>query len=120
MHSISFDPQRRMVAASFAGDVLISERCEVVDEMAQAAELMEATKVLVDFTRAKLHRTSVEMAVRFARKLSSDEGLRQCQVAYVLPEAYGFEPAIELFARGRGFAAERFTSKDDAIAWLEG
>jgi hypothetical protein len=109
-----------MIAASFAGDVQISERCDAVDEIAKAASLLDAKKVLVDFTKATLHGASVDMAIRFARKISADDSLRQCQVAYVLPSTYGFEPAIELFARGRGFAAERFGSRDDALDWLEG
>ena len=120
MYSISIDPRRAMVAAKFQGEVALSERCDAIDEIAAAATIVRATRVLVDFTAASLKGASVEMAIRFARTLAANETLRQCLVAYVLPDAYGFEPAIEMFARGRGFAAERFASRSDAVAWLEG
>ena len=120
MYSITVDPRRSMVTAKFEGDVALAERCDAVAEIASAARILDATRILIDFTAARLKGASVDMTIRFARALSSNEALRQCLVAYVLPEAHGFEPAIEIFARGRGFAAERFASRTEAVAWLEG
>jgi hypothetical protein len=117
MHAIETDAALGLVAATLHGDVHFDERHHMIDEVVDAAKTAGALKILIDLSLARIAADGLEAAYRFANRLSHDEYLATCRIAYVGRPAQ-HDPAVEILAAGKGYEAERFTSRDAAIVWL--
>jgi hypothetical protein len=118
MHAISTSECDGVVTSTFSGDVRIEERCEAIDAVVDVARNCQLRKLLLDFSRARLHVESIEAWWRLADRLTHDEVLAQCQIAYVVPSWRHFDVAVDVLARGKGFLVEKFDNREAALRWL--
>jgi hypothetical protein len=118
MHAIETDAMLGVVAATLHGDVHFDERHHVIDEVVAAAQTAGISKILIDLSLARIAADGLDAAYRYANRLSRDPYLANCRVAYVgRPTQH--DPAVEILAVGKGYEAERFTSREAALAWLQ-
>lgn len=118
MHAISTNECDGVVTSTFSGDVRIEERCEAIDQVVDVARTQQLTKLLLDFSHARLHAESMEAWWRLTDRLAHNDVLARCQIAYVVPRWRHFDLAIDVLARGKGFIAEKFDSREAALRWL--
>ena len=118
MHVITHEPDNALVTTTFTGDISSEERCSSLEEILSVARATGASKMLVDFSEGRFLVEDLETARRLADRIRAhDEALAKLQIAYVMPP-YKVDPAVEIFARGRGLSAERFETKQAALDWL--
>jgi hypothetical protein len=118
MHVITHDAGEHLVTTTFTGEISSEERCSSLEEILAVARSTGASKMLVDFSAGRFLVEDLETARRLADRISvHDEELAKLQIAYVMP-AHKVDPAVEIFARGRGLFAERFDSPQAALDWL--
>jgi hypothetical protein len=118
VHAISTNECDGVITSTFTGDVRIEERCEAIDQVVDAAQTHHLTKLLLDFSNARLYSESTDSWRRLADRLAHNEVLARCQIAYVTPRFRHFDLAIDVLARGKGFIAEKFDSREAALRWL--
>ena len=120
MHAISTDECEGVITSTFSGDVRIEERCEAIDQVLDVARSRELTRLLLDFSDARLYLEAPDAWWKLADRLTHNEVLIHCQIAYVVPRRRHFDVAIDVLARGKGFLAEKFDSREAALRWLCG
>jgi hypothetical protein len=118
MHAISTNECNGVLTSTFSGDVRIEERCDAIDEVVDVARSNHLTKLLFDFSDARLYSESMDSWRLLANRLAHNEVLARCQIAYVVPRWRHFDLAIDVLARGKGFIAEKFDSREAALRWL--
>jgi hypothetical protein len=118
MHSIETDATLGLVSATLFGDIHFDERHHMIDAVVDAAKSAGAMKILIDLSLARIAADGLDAAHRYANRLSHDEYLASCRIAYVGRPAQ-HDPAVEVLAAAKGYEAERFTSREDAVAWLQ-
>ena len=118
MFAVRNDPAMELVTTTFTGPVAIDERCESLEATITQVHATGATKLLVDFSRARLLIEALPAARRLAdHLLHYHHILGTLRIAYVMPDNK-FDAALEVMARGRGLIAERFGSTGEALVWL--
>jgi hypothetical protein len=118
MHAIAIDRPGRLISCAFTGKVRVEERCDAIDAVLAAVDATGFTRILVDFTEAKLVIEDVAQMNRLARRLANDPTLARCRIAYLAPPVPQWDPAVQILAHGRGFRAERFARREGALDWL--
>lgn len=117
MHAIETDPRAGLVAATFYGELHVEERCAALDKVADLVRNTGHTCLLVDLSLARIAPDGLGAANRLANRLARDTTLGSCRIAYVgRPTQH--DPAVQVLASAKGFDAERFPSREQALAWL--
>ena len=118
MFAVRSDPALGLVITTFTGLVAIDERCESLEATITQVHATAASRLLVDFSRARRLIEALPASRRLANHiLHYHHILRMLRIAYVMPDNK-FDAALEVMARGRGLIAERFGSTGEALAWL--
>ena len=117
MHAVETDPNTGLIAATFYGELHVDERVATLDEVVGVIRTTGMSRLLIDLSLARIAPDGLSAANRLANRLARDAVLESCRIAYVgRPTQH--DPAVEVLASAKGFAAERFASRDEATAWL--
>ena len=117
MHAIETDTDAGLVATTFYGDLHVDERCAAMDKAVAILRNTGISSLLVDLSLARIAPDGLGAANRLANRLARDEVLESCRVAYV-ERPLQQDPAVQVLATAKGFAASHFASREQAISWL--
>ena len=117
MHAIETDPRAGHVATTFYGELHVDERCDVLDQVVELVRRTGLTRLLIDLSLARIAADGLGAANRLANRLARDEVLESCRIAYV-ERPMQHDPAVQVLASAKGFDAERFRSREQAVSWL--
>lgn len=117
MHAIETDPDAGLVATTFYGDLHVDERCAALDEAVAILRNTGISSLLIDLSLARIAPDGLGAANRLANRLARDQVLESCRVAYV-ERPMQQDPAVQVLAPAKGFAAGHFASREQAMAWL--
>jgi hypothetical protein len=116
-HSIEVSPYMGLAAVTLWGEVTVEERARALDDT--LGRLQGAPYgILLDFQRARAVADTFDSCNNFARRLASEERLRDCRVAYVYSQSGNINPVVEKLAQARRFRFRRFAAASTAIDWL--
>jgi hypothetical protein len=117
MHAIETDPDVGLVATTFYGDLHVDERCAALDKAVEILRSTGMSSLLIDLSLARIAPDGLTAANRLANRLARDDVLEGCRIAYVARPLQQ-DPAVQVLATAKGFAASHFPSREQALAWL--
>lgn len=117
MHAIETDPNVGLVATTFYGDLHVDERCAALDKAIEILRNTGMSSLLIDLSLARIAPDGLTAANRLANRLARDDVLDGCRIAYV-ERPLQHDPAVQVLASAKGFAACHFPTREQAMAWL--
>jgi len=117
MHAIETDPQAGLVATTFYGELHLDERCVALDKVVDVVKRTVVSRLLIDLSLARIAPDGLGAANRLANRLTRDEVLVACRIAYVGRPTQE-DPAVQVLATAKGFAGGRFSDRGQAMDWL--
>ncbi len=117
----SLMPAHRIVESTHSGDVAASDMRRCAKELRELAERDDVTNVLSDFTDATSVPRATEM-LAMMEQLQASGVAANLRHAMVWPSDMQVRLAFEVWKtaeQNRGFHAQAFYSRDEAVAWLE-
>jgi hypothetical protein len=119
-YEVTIQVEGDYLAARAAGERTLNAVTALAVQIAQAAGDAQVGKVLVDVRdlRGRLRVLDSFLVVNSVFDSLRGKGLRQAAIAdRGMPPIRGF--AFETIARNRGFNLRIFTSREEAVEWLE-
>ena len=119
--AVDHDPKLAAVRLTLSGTVSIDELRKMTEEASAVARNTGSARILVDTSvlAATIPLTDIIDLARFYSESGVDRRFRVAVIMPAIPELHEDMRFYETVCRNRGFDVTAFSTRDEAMAWLE-
>ena len=118
-YQISYHTDSNIIEVQLSGDVAFTDRKSALTEICEQFAELPKIRLLVDVRNINNVMTEEEQ-IEFGELLASTKFLRGAKAAVLHPKEHNPNLLIDAVAYNKGYRLAEFTSRFDALNWLQG